>query len=264
MAYERSVRSLAAAIAVSGMLAIAVAATPGSAAGVHRHGGTSSRAAARTTARVHADSGASALQRALDQVAAMPDGRPGVIGIVQHGSRNELYQAGTESLADRRALRASGHARLASIAKTYSAAVALGLVSRLVSRGKLRLSDTIGRVLPSLPRAWHRVTLRELLQHRSGLPDYSTSQALRKRLALHPRATILPRQLLRYVFDKPLQFRPGSRYKYDSSDNVVAAMMAEAVTGRSYAWLLRTLGYRPAGLNMVSRQNLIAGGNPPR
>ena len=59
------------------------------------------------------------------------------------------------------------HKRLASLSKAFSGAVALSLVSQ----GKLRLSDTIGRWLPALPRAWHRVTLREMLQHRSGLPD---------------------------------------------------------------------------------------------
>jgi D-alanyl-D-alanine carboxypeptidase len=248
MTYKRSVRSLAAATAVGGMLAIAAAATPGSAAAVRHRGGTEPRTAARTTARVHAATGVSALQRALNQLVAMPYGPPGVIVIVQHGSQNAVYQAGTASLADRRPLAASDHARLASFAKTYSAAVALSLVSR----GKLRLSDTVGRLLPSLPRAWHEVTLRDLLQHRSGLPDYTKSQALRERLARYPRASILPGQLLRYVYNKPLQFRPGSRYKYDNSDDVVAAMMAQAVTGLSYTSLLSRLVYQPAGLTQTS------------
>jgi D-alanyl-D-alanine carboxypeptidase len=248
MAYKRSVRSLAAATAVGGMLAIAAAATPGSAAAVHHHGGTVARTAARTTARVHAATRVPALQQALNQLVAMPYGPPGVIVIVQHGSQNAVYQAGTASLADRRPLATSDYARLASFAKTYSGAVALSLVSR----GKLRLSDTIGRLLPSLPRAWHKVTLREVLQHRSGLPDYTKSKALRERLARYPRATILPDQLLRYVYGKPLQFRPGSRYKYDNSDNIVAAMMAEAATGQSYSSLLGMLVYQPARLSQTS------------
>ena len=188
------------------------------------------------------------MQKALNQLVAMPYGPPGVIVIVQHGGRSAVYQAGTASLADRRPLSTSDHARLASFAKAYSGAVALSLVSS----GKLRLSSTIGQILPALPRAWHRVTLQDVLQHRSGLPDYTKSKALRERLARYPRATILPDQLLRYVFGKPLQFLPGSRYKFDNSDNVVAAMMAEAVTGRSYNSLLSTLVYQPAGLSQTS------------
>lgn len=262
MAYKRSVRSLAAATAVGGMLAIAAAATPGSASAVHHAArATPDRAtAAQTTARTNASAQVTtgaALQKALNQLVAMPDGPPGVIVIVQHGGRSAIYQAGTASLADRRPLSTSDHARLASFAKAYSGAVALSLVSS----GKLRLSSTIGQVLPALPRAWHRVTLQDVLQHRSGLPDYTKSKALQQRLARYPRATILPDQLLRYVFGKPLQFLPGSRYKFDNSDSVVAAMMAEAVTGRSYNSLLSTLVYQPAGLSQTS---LPAGFRMPR
>lgn len=261
VAYKRSVRSLAAATAVGGMLAIAAAATPGSASVHHPAHATPDRATpaqttARTKSRTQVTTGA-ALQKALNQLVAMPDGPPGVIVIVQHGGRSAIYQAGTASLADRRPLSTSDHARLASFAETYSGAVALSLVSS----GKLRLSSTIGQVLPALPRAWHRVTLQDVLQHRSGLPDYTKSKALRQRLARYPRATILPDQLLRYVFGKPLQFLPGSRYKFDNSDSVVAAMMAEAVTGRSYNSLLSTLVYQPAGLSQTS---LPAGFRMPR
>lgn len=261
MAYKRSVRSLAAATAVGGMLAIAAAATPGSASVHHPAHATPDRATpaqttARTKSRTQVTTGA-ALQKALNQLVAMPDGPPGVIVIVQHGGRSAIYQAGTASLADRRPLSTSDHARLASFAKAYSGAVALSLVSS----GKLRLSSTIGQVLPALPRAWHRVTLQDVLQHRSGLPDYTKSKALQQRLARYPRATILPDQLLRYVFGKPLQFLPGSRYKFDNSDSVVAAMMAEAVTGRSYNSLLSTLVYQPAGLSQTS---LPAGFRMPR
>jgi D-alanyl-D-alanine carboxypeptidase len=201
--------------------------------------------------------GAAALQQSLRQLVAMPAGPPGVIVIVQHGRRRAVYQAGTASLARPGPLRATDHMRLASFAKAYSGAVTLSLVSR----GRLRLASTIGQVLPGLPRAWHPVTLRELLQHRSGLPDYTASPALGRRLQRAPRAYIPPRQLLRYVWRQPLRFRPGSRYEYDNSDNVVAAMMARAVTGRSYRALLRALVYRPAGLRATS---LPAGFRLPR
>jgi D-alanyl-D-alanine carboxypeptidase len=190
----------------------------------------------------------SALQRSLDRLVAMPSGPPGVIVIVQHGRYRAAYRAGTASLAQPRPLRVSDRSRLASFSKAYTGAVTLGLVSR----GRLRLGATIGQVLPGLPRAWHRVTLREVLQHRSGLPDYSASPALIRRVQRAPRAVIPPRQLLRYVGHKPLQFRPGSRYRYVNSDNVVAAMMAEAVTGRGYRALLRQLVYRPAGLRATT------------
>jgi D-alanyl-D-alanine carboxypeptidase len=106
------------------------------------------------------------LQRALNTLVAMPSGPPGVIVIVQHGRVRTVYQAGTASLAQPRPLARTDHERLASFSKAFNGAVALSLVSR----GMLRLSDTIGRWLPALPRAWHRVTLREMLQHRAACP----------------------------------------------------------------------------------------------
>ena len=77
MAYKRSVRSLAAAAAVGGMLAIAAVATPGSASAVHHAArATPDRATpAQTTARPQATTGA-ALQKALNQLVAMPYGPP--------------------------------------------------------------------------------------------------------------------------------------------------------------------------------------------
>jgi D-alanyl-D-alanine carboxypeptidase len=187
----------------------------------------------------------------------MPSGPPGVIVIVQHGGRRAVYQAGTASLAHPRRLATTDHERLASFSKAFSGAVALSLVSR----GRLRLSDTLGWWLPGLPRAWHRVTLAEMLQHRSGLPDYTSSPALARRLQRAPRGFIPPRRLLRYVWHEPLQFRPGSRYKYDNSDNTAVALMARAVAGRSYRALLRRLVYRAAGLRQTS---LPAGFRLPR
>jgi D-alanyl-D-alanine carboxypeptidase len=204
--------------------------------------------AVSATAAVRPAPGGAALQRALDRLVATPEGPPGVIVIVQHGGRRAVYQAGTASLARPAPLRVTDYARLASFSKAFSGAVTLSLVSR----GRLRLTDSLGQLLPALPRAWYPVTLAELLQHRSGLPDFSASPALGRRLQRAPRATIAPAALLRFVWHRPLQFRPGSRYRYDNSDNVVAAMMARAVTGRGYRALLRALVYRPAGLRATS------------
>jgi D-alanyl-D-alanine carboxypeptidase len=237
------VTGVAAAVAVSGVLAAAMPAAPGRAAAAARAGGSAP--------------GGALLQQALNKLVAMPSGPPGVIVIVQHGGRRAVYQAGTASLAHPRPLSTRDHQRLASFSKAFNGAVALSLVSR----GRLRLTDTIGRWLPGLPRAWHRVTLGEMLQHRSGLPDYTSSRALARRLQRAPRRPIPPRRLLRYVWHKPLQFRPGSRYEYDNSDNTAVALMARAAAGRSYRALLRRLVYRPAGLRQAS---LPAGYRLPR
>ena len=68
-------------------------------------------------------------------------------------------------------MRVNDHMRIASVAKAFSGATALSLVSK----GDLSLDDTIGQHLPDLPDAWSDVTLRQLLGHTSGLPDFSKS-----------------------------------------------------------------------------------------
>ncbi|MCY0943006.1 serine hydrolase domain-containing protein [Streptomyces antarcticus] len=193
-----------------------------------------------------------ALQQELRDLVATPGGPPGVIAVLQDGDRTEVYRAGVADVESGRPPKASDHMRIASVAKAFSGAVAL----RLVDRGRLRLDSTIGEVLPGQPAAWHRVTLRQLLNHTSGLPDYSGSQDFIDVISADPRHRFDSRRLLEFVADQDLAFRPGSRYQYSNSDNIAVALMAEAVTGHRYERLLRELVYEPLGLE---RTNLPQG-----
>ncbi|MFD9723216.1 serine hydrolase domain-containing protein [Streptomyces sp. NPDC059072] len=188
------------------------------------------------------------LQRQLERLVAQDDGPPGVIAVLTRGGRSEVYTAGVGDVATGRRPDPDDHMRIASIAKAFSGAVAL----RLVDQGRLSLDDTIGEVLPAQPAAWHAVTLRQLLQHTSGLPDYSADPEFLRILQADPRHVFDPRTLLDFVAGDPLLFRPGVLYEYSNSDNIAVALMAEAVTGRRYEELLRELVYRPVGLRQTS------------
>jgi D-alanyl-D-alanine carboxypeptidase len=188
------------------------------------------------------------LGRALDRIVAARGGPPGVSVLIQRGARREFLARGVADLRTRRPPRVSDHMRIASVAKAYSGAVALALVAE----GRLRIDDTIAARLPGLlPRA-DAVTLGQALQHTAGLPDYIRSPAFVDRLQRDPAAYISPRELIDVVRDEPLAFTPGSRYEYSDTDNVVVALMAEAVTGRPYQRLLAREIYRPLGLNETS------------
>ncbi|MFF5446504.1 serine hydrolase domain-containing protein [Streptomyces sp. NPDC012888] len=188
------------------------------------------------------------LQRQLDRLVAQQDGPPGVIAVLTRGDRTRVYTAGVGDTATGRRPHIDDHMRIASIAKAFSGAVAL----RLVDEGLLSLDDTIGELLPAQPAAWHAVTLRQLLQHTSGLPDFSTAPEFVSILQADPRHVFDPRSLLGFVAEEPLLFRPGSLYEYSNSDNIAVALMAEAVTGRRYEDLLKELVYRPLGLRRTS------------
>ncbi|MEH0528495.1 serine hydrolase [Streptomyces stelliscabiei] len=188
------------------------------------------------------------LQQQLDELVGAPGGPPGVIVVLQRDRTSRVLRAGVADLETGRPIEPTDHMRIASTAKAFNGAVALSLVQR----GALGLDSTIGRTLPRLPRAWRSVTLRQLLNHTSGLPDYTEDPEFLELLLADPRRTFDPRRLLDFVADEPLRFRPGSRYRYSNSDNIAVALMAEAVTRRPYEELLSRLVYRPLGLTDTS------------
>jgi D-alanyl-D-alanine carboxypeptidase len=178
----------------------------------------------------------------------MPDGPPGVLALVQRGGRRSVYTAGARDIHTGRAVKPSDYMRLASTAKAFSGAVALALVSR----GKLSLDATIGRLLPWLPRSWSRVTLAQALRHTAGLPDFTRSHGYEKAVISHPHRRPSPRSLLRFVTKGKLKFTPGTRYMYSNTDNFIVALMAEAATKTNYNRLLARYVYRPLGLKRTS------------
>ncbi len=190
----------------------------------------------------------SSIQREMRTLTRMRGAPPGVIAVVQRPGRRSVITAGVGDVKTGARIRATDHMRLASTAKAFSGAVALSLVRE----GKLRLTDTIGRLLPKLPRAWRKVTLAQALRHTSGLPELINGPGFLDYARAHPRGTPSPAFILSFLSKKPLVFRPGSRYEYSNTDNFVAAMMAESVTHRSYNQLLSSLVYRPLRLKQTS------------
>lgn len=176
-----------------------------------------------------------ALDRALRQLVAAEDGPPGAIAVIQRGDRRVAHSAGVANIEQNGRIRPWRQMRIASVAKAFSGAVALSLVDD----GVLALGDTIGSRLPDLPGAWHRITLGQLLSHTSGLPDFTASRAFAEAVTASPAAGPPPRELLSYVAADPLEFPPGSAYRYSNTDNIVVGLMAEAATGERYEAVLR-------------------------
>jgi D-alanyl-D-alanine carboxypeptidase len=189
-----------------------------------------------------------ALRSQLDQLVRSPGGPPGVIAVLQRGNSTRIVRAGVAELGSGRPIEPADHMRIASAAKAFGGAVALGLVDR----GTLGLDDTIGRRLPALPEAWHAVTLRQLLSHTSGMPDFSGDPEFLDILNADPHLPFDSRRLLDLVADEPLLFPPGSRFEYSNSDNIAVALMAEAVTGERYEELLRRTVHTPLDLSGTS------------
>jgi D-alanyl-D-alanine carboxypeptidase len=145
------------------------------------------------------------------KLVARHGGPPGVIAVIQRGQHREVHTFGVANLKNNRPMGVEDHMRLASTSKAFSGAVALSLVSK----GALSLNDTIGELLSDLPKpppdAWADVTLRQLLNHTSGLPDFAESQAWQAAINARPTQAPRPEKLLTYAYDHkpPLRFDPG-------------------------------------------------------
>ncbi len=107
-----------------------------------------------------------------------------------------------------------------------------------------------------LPKA-EKVTISQALQHTGGLPDYIRDDDFIKVLTKDPAQYLTPRELLAFVENKKLEFKPGSDYGYSDTDNVVVGLIAEKASGKSYEQLLGKYVYRPAGLHRTSSPKTV-------
>jgi D-alanyl-D-alanine carboxypeptidase len=188
-----------------------------------------------------------ALQGALHALVSGSDGPPGIIAVVKTGATQTVYRAGTSQVGQSVPLEPTDHIRLASVSKAYSGAVALSLVADHV----LTLNDTVGKWLPSLPGEWQGVTLAELLQHTSGIRDFSGTPTFVDELLKDPQNPPPPETLLSFA-SPDLMFTPGTDYHYSNSDNIIVALMVQAATGQSYESELQSRVLGPLGLSQTS------------
>lgn len=188
------------------------------------------------------------LDRLLQQFVATRGASPGIGVVVHRGADVQLHTAGVANVQTGAPFAIDHHMRLASVAKAFSGAAAL----KAVSNGSLTLNTTIGSRLPGLPPAWSPITLFQLLNHTSGIPDFSKDPAFAPALTASLLVAPPPRQLLSFVEDDPLLFPPGSRYQYSNSDNIVVGLMVQAATGVPYESALQQLVYAPFGLQRTS------------
>ena len=130
--------------------------------------------------------------------------------------------------------------RIGSVTKQLTAVAIL----QLVEQGKLRLGDDIRRYLPRYPTHGKTITLEHLLTHTSGIPSYTSVPDW---IEVGKRAMTRAEMVARFA-DLPLEFDPGTRWSYSNSNYYLLGLVIEAVTGRSYADVMRDRVLAPAGM----------------
>lgn len=192
--------------------------------------------------------GPTEVKRGLERLVGTEGGPPGAIATIYCDGRMTVLRAGRANVKRRGAPRPTDHMRIASVAKAFSGAVALSLVRD----GRLGLDDTIAQRLGGMPEAWGAVTVRQMLNHTSGLPDYTKSKGFIRQAERNPRGFVSPLEVIGWVRADPLEFAPGSRYEYSNTDNIVIGLIVEAITGQSYGSALEQIVFGPAKLNHTS------------
>jgi CubicO group peptidase (beta-lactamase class C family) len=185
------------------------------------------------------------LGKALDSLSAL-DRFSGVVLLARDGAR--VFER-AYGMADREARRPNDLEtafNLGSINKVFTTIA----IRQLAAAGKLDIDSTLARSWPDYPNpdVARRVTIRQLLQHRSGIggnifgvpPGGSRSDVRRLR------------DYLPLFVNEPLQFEPGSRSQYSNAGYIVLGMLIERLSGEDYYDYVRTHIYAPAGMTRTA------------
>jgi CubicO group peptidase (beta-lactamase class C family) len=130
--------------------------------------------------------------------------------------------------------------RIGSITKQFTAIAIL----QLVEQGKISLQDSIQKYITGYPFKGYTITIENLLTQTSGIKDY---MAISK--PTDDKKNYTPGEGVDYFKDEPLEFKPGSQFKYSNSNYYLLGYIIEIVSGKSYADYLQQNIFTKAGLH---------------
>ncbi|MFH9004794.1 serine hydrolase domain-containing protein [Streptomyces afghaniensis] len=172
--------------------------------------------------------------------AAVADGVPGVTVRVQRGHGTWAATAGVGNLDTGKPRSTRDHYRVASITKTFVATVVL----QLEAEGRLSLDDTVDTWLPGVVRGHghdgREITLRQLLNHTSGIFDYLEDPGFQRTYMTadgfmkHRFDETDPEELLAFALANEPYFAPGTSFEYSNTNYLLAARVIEKATGNGY------------------------------
>ena len=183
------------------------------------------------------------LQEALDVSPA-----PGAtLAVVTADGSTWSGAAGLARLEDSAPMMPDSRMDIGSITKTMVAVTAL----QLMQEGQLSLDDTLGQWLPqTLGRIENAemITLRQLLNHSSGVAENIESGEFATALAANPARIWTPDDLLQFAYDKPSDFSPGESFNYSNTNYTLLGMIVSSATGETMAAQMRSRIFEPLGM----------------
>jgi D-alanyl-D-alanine carboxypeptidase len=179
---------------------------------------------------------------------AMQSGRlPGVSLKISGPKGNYVKTYGVSNRETSEPMGLDDHVRIASITKTFTATAVL----RQVQRGRLKLSDKLGRWVKGIPYG-RQITVRQMLAMRSGIYDFTTNAAFGRRFGANPLLRWKPADVVRIIRANKPTFKPNAKTQYADSNYVLLGLILQQVTGRSAESVITRDVIRPAGLRDTS------------
>jgi D-alanyl-D-alanine carboxypeptidase len=157
------------------------------------------------------------------------------LGVVLSNGESFGLAVGFSDRETRTAMKPTDRMLAGSVGKTFAAATAL----QLVKEGKIGLDDKIEKYLGSeqwfarLPNA-KDITVRQLMNHTSGLVRYEFKDQFTKDLTANPEKIWKPAELVAYLLDEKPPFEAGKGWNYSDTNYIVLGMIIEKVTGRKF------------------------------
>ncbi|GIE37022.1 serine hydrolase [Actinoplanes italicus] len=171
-------------------------------------------------------------------------GVPGFVARIDDGRRTTVTAAGVADRRTGRALTGRDQFEIGSNTKTFTAV----LVLQLVDRGQLKLDAPIERYLPGVVPNGRQITVRMLLNHTSGLFNYTADPDFIAGVRQNPQHVLTERDLLDVAFRHDPNFAPGAGWSYSNTNYTVLGVLLREVTGKTYPDLVRQRIAEPLGL----------------
>src|SRR4051794_29978440 len=156
------------------------------------------------------------------------DGPGAAVIVVDHGKIAYAAGRGVADMQHNRKIEPDTVFRLGSLTKQFTAAVIL----QLEHEGKLSLSDPLAKYLPDYPQPGRNATIAQLLNHTSGIKNYTEIASWM--LSRGRERPVTTQQLIDVFKNEPADFAPGTKWHYDNSGYVLLGAVIEKVTGKPW------------------------------
>ena len=183
---------------------------------------------------------------------------PGLaLGVMRDGKLIKAQGYGLSNVELNVAVKPESIFQTGSVGKQFTATAIL----MLMEENKLAIDDKIAKYFPEAPAAWKEITIRQMLTHTSGIPDYGSDENAKSGKIVDLRTDYTEDELVRRFIVLPLDFPPGSKWSYSNSAYVILGVLIHRITGEFYGDFLEQRIFRLLHMDathIISEENIVA------